>query len=590
MADLKIDDLSISIAEAVQFAQRLATPAHAGRKGEDAAKPNFQRLGAGLELARDSLSYLEKELNTESKRRMLSTAALSSIYEILAGFDEVFLRRVEAVENVHDNGSIVSKDLDEFVASTLLAQLDKVQSRVLLMSAVILYAEQIQKGESESVRQRQQNEIRALLYGEITARDIVIPKPDAIDGPSPDLAQETGPPPRYQSDSTRITETRKKAGPIIVGVDFGATSSAVAFALAKSSKQEPKVLDGWPKFVQQTTDGVPREQQIQSTVFYNQYLRVVGWGEDEHEAAMPYMKHTGLGRLRYLRPGVQQVQDFKSGLAPLEDIYLFLPVGKSTADVAADYLWHLRQSACSQIEEQLDIESGGAQGSRHYVMSVPASWDEKAQKSLVEVAQRAGFWINSDVDEFALIPGPEAAVLHADSIDPSAFELGDNVLVVDSGCHLVESVTYLVKSKDPLRLERYSTTSVASCGSAEVIRRFMAIVESKIKKMGLSDHKLMRSRIRPKCKFYFQIQVLLELGSPHFPPADVPGGFWAVNLGWEVDFPEADFEDGYMMFSEEEIYSCFDPVVDRTLELIEEQVTAVRGQNKELKVRKNSAS
>jgi hypothetical protein len=239
---------------------------------------------------------------------------------------------------------------------------------------------------------------------------------------------------------------------------------------------------------------------------------VVGWGEDKYKAVVPYRENSGPGRLRHLRPGVRPVQGFKSGLAPPGDVSLHLPLGKSTADVAADYLWHLRQSACLQIEHQLGVESGGAQGSLRYVMTVPASWDDEAQKRLLEVAKMAGFWINSDSDELVPVPGPEAAILYADSIDPSAFEVGDNILVVDCGSHLVESVTYQVKSKDPLDLERYTSASVAFCGSAEVIRRFMTIVESKIKKLGLSDHKIMKSGIRPKCRF-----ILLSESNPARP-------------------------------------------------------------------------
>lgn len=74
-------------------------------------------------------------------------------------------------------------------------------------------------------------------------------KPDATDRPSPDLAQDTGSPgpPTKPWDSTRrITET-EKSNPIIVGIDFGATSSAVAFALAKSNNQEANMLNRWPE-------------------------------------------------------------------------------------------------------------------------------------------------------------------------------------------------------------------------------------------------------------------------------------------------------------------------------------------------------
>lgn len=591
MADLKIEDLSIRIAEAVQLAQQLAKRAHLGRTGGD-GKNNFQRLGIGLDLARDTLSYLKIELDAEPKRRMLSTTALGSIYEILAVFNAVF-RRIEAFENARDDGSIKNKAMENSQAEDMLAQLDKLKCRVLLLSAVMLYAGQIRRGESKSARQKQQKKIQALLYGDISEENAAVLKLDASDSPSPDLAQDPGSLRRSTdlSDFTRTITGMRKTTTVIVGIDFGATSSAVAFALVKGGKQEPKVLDGWPESVRQSIDGVPREQQIQSTVYYDQYLNVVGWGEEKFEAVSSYSGHTRPGRLFYLRPGVQRIQGFKLGLASPGDINLYLPPGKPTADVTVDYLLHLRQSACLQIEDRLSKEMGRAQISLQYVIAVPAFWDEQCQKKLLEVAKMAGFCINADINELALIPGPEAAIIYAESIDPSAFRVGDNILVVDCGGNLVESVTYIVKSKDSLRLERYTSPCVAFCGSAEAMRRFMTTVERKIKKTGLSDHKIMKSRIRPKCRFYFQSQIMLQFGSPNFQPsASIPRGLWAVDVGWEADFPEADIEDGYMMFSEEEIYSCFDPVVDRTLELIGEQVAAVRAQHKDLQVRTDPSS
>jgi hypothetical protein len=114
----------------------------------------------------------------------------------------------------------------------------------------------------------------------------------------------------------------------------------------------------------------------------------------------------------------------------------------------------------------------------------------------------------------------------------------------------------------------------------------MSIVESKIKKLGLSDLTVAKSRLRARCRLQFERHIKLEFGRPDFqPPQGIPRGVWAAYVGGEAEFPEADLEEGYMMFSNEEIYSCFDPVVDRTIELIENQIAAVRAQNKGLQVR-----
>lgn len=62
------------------------------------------------------------------------------------------------------------------------------------------------------------------------------------------------------------------------------------------------------------------------------------------------------------------------------------------------------------------------------------------------------------------------------------------------------------------------------------------------------------------------------------------GQKWAVDVGIEAEFPEADIEEGYMVFNNEEILICFEPVVDRILELIRNQIFAVQRQNKQLQV------
>ncbi|KFY98437.1 hypothetical protein V498_01465 [Pseudogymnoascus sp. VKM F-4517 (FW-2822)] len=596
MSGHKIEDFTLSIHRAFQLVQQLSKRAHASQN----AKVNLQRLVNGLRFTTDSLNYFKEEFGAEKYKTLLSTAGLNSTEEILAEFDAVVGEVEEVVEYAQDDEPVDCMDLWESTANALLVQLDGVNSRVLLMSKVICYAAQIQAGESESILQRQEGDIRALLD-----RETIIDKDHeasaskhtttvsqvansfrslGFKGQSNEEAQDASSPeaPTNTPDSQRVVTKSKKKTDLVVGIDFGGTSSAAAFALADSNKQEPKVLDRWPESVQWSIDGVPRGSQIQSTLYYHPSLKVAGWGKDKYEAVSAYTTSYGQTFGRQPKPGIQAFRDIKSGLVKDVDIHFPLPHGRSAADLAADYLWHLRQSASLQIKDHLGVDSDRAQANIRYVITVPASWDEKAQKELHKVAKMAGFWIQSNVRP-ALVQGPEAAMLYVDSIDSSAFGVGDNVLVVDCGGHLVEAVTYEIKSKDPLRYGKCTAVSAASCGSAEVTRRFMSIVESKIKKMGLSDYNRAKTRVRAKCRSQFEKYVKLEFGRPDFhAPPDIPRGCWAADVGLEIEIPEADLEEGYLMFSDEEICSCFDPVIERTMELIGDQVTAVRAQNKEL--------
>jgi len=51
------------------------------------------------------------------------------------------------------------------------------------------------------------------------------------------------------------------------------------------------------------------------------------------------------------------------------------------------------------------------------------------------------------------------------------------------------------------------------------------------------------------------------------------------------EFLQADMEKGYMTWTNEEIFQCFKPVIDRAIKLIGNQITAVRAQGKSLQVR-----
>lgn len=67
------------------------------------------------------------------------------------------------------------------------------------------------------------------------------------------------------------------------------------------------------------------------------------------------------------------------------------------------------------------------------------------------------------------------------------------------------------------------------------------------------------------------------------------GQKWAVDVGIESVWPEADIDEGYMVFTNDEIQKCFEPVIGRILELMKNQVLAVQSQYKTLGVRTTEA-
>lgn len=62
------------------------------------------------------------------------------------------------------------------------------------------------------------------------------------------------------------------------------------------------------------------------------------------------------------------------------------------------------------------------------------------------------------------------------------------------------------------------------------------------------------------------------------------GQVWNVDVGIESEFPGAGIKDGYIAFSNEDIYACFEPVLTRILKLTQDQIASVQRSHKIVKV------
>ncbi|KAJ0418451.1 hypothetical protein BJY00DRAFT_179334 [Aspergillus carlsbadensis] len=368
--------------------------------------------------------------------------------------------------------------------------------------------------------------------------------------------------------------------PVIIGVDFGGISSSAAFALDNNNGKNPelKVLDQWPRATPRFLEQVLENAEIESIVYYDQTFKVTGWSD--HEDAV-------ITRQDRVKPGLYVLRNFKSELFPPEDYPEELKAtirvpGKTAEDITVDYLRHLRASVLLQVQQQLEKLKRG-RGSLRVTITTPSFWNEEAKARFRETATNAGFAAEPD-EKLDLISGLEAATLHAEFMQPAVFLVGETFLVVDCGGHVVEAAAFEVQAKNPSRLKKRTKVSASSCGSAEVTRRFLNIMNGKIDRTGIPSSKVWAKRgMRHRCRNQFETEVLLELGKVTFqPPSEDLSGFWVADVGVEIDCPEADLTEGYMSFSEDEVYSCFDFAVERTLELVKEQIAAVHAQGLQL--------
>jgi hypothetical protein len=154
----------------------------------------------------------------------------------------------------------------------------------------------------------------------------------------------------------------------------------------------------------------------------------------------------------------------------------------------------------------------------------------------------------------------------------------DAVLIVDCGGGTVDLIAYEVEEEQPFSVAECTAGSGDSCGSTALNRNFSNILRAKIRKMKLPDGSKTAGKVYAKCIMDFENRIKADFRNN--------GQKWAVDVGIEAEFPEAGIEEGYMTFTNEEILQCFEPVVNRILELVRNQIIAIQAQNRSLQVSK----
>ncbi|KAK6607702.1 hypothetical protein H4I96_03937 [Botrytis cinerea] len=377
--------------------------------------------------------------------------------------------------------------------------------------------------------------------------------------------QAAGPQYGARNNAVEVEGAGKSKAQLIVGIDFGTTFSGVAFAFATNTEAKEDIITEWPGA------GSYTKQKIPTVLYYDQYQKVVGWGPDIADALAP----TG-----YPKPGVQKVEWFKlqlmlSGNTYIDPINLPpLPPGKSEIDVAADYLFKLRQAMRNQLQKTLGEVFNREERNIRYYLTVPAIWNDAGKAATRAAAIQAGFLRDENDNRLTLITEPEAAALFCSKAGLLNLKIHDAVLIVDCGGGTVDLIAYEVEEESPFTVSECTAGSGDSCGSTALNRNFSNILRTKIRKMKLPEGSKTAGRVYAKCIMDFENRIKADFRNNNQK--------WAVDVGIEAEFPEAGIEEGYMTFTNEEILQCFEPVVNRILELVRNQIIAIQAQNRTL--------
>ncbi|EGY19895.1 Hsp70-like protein [Verticillium dahliae VdLs.17] len=362
------------------------------------------------------------------------------------------------------------------------------------------------------------------------------PPPQQQQQQGPPLGQQYPPRPVQGPGASEVEGSSRNKAQLIVGIDFGTTFSGVAFAFATNNEAKEDIITEWPGA------GSYTKQKIPTVLYYDQYQKVVGWGPDIADALAP----TG-----YPKPGVQKVEWFK--------LQLMLS-GNTRCD-----LRYKRPSGEVFNREERNIR---------YYLTVPAIWNDAGKAATRAAAIQAGFLRDENDNRLTLVSEPEAAAIFCSKTGLLNLKVHDAVLIVDCGGGTVDLIAYEVEDENPFTVAECTAGSGDSCGSTALNRNFSNILRTKIRKMKLPDGSKTAGRVYAKCIMDFENRIKADFRNN--------GQKWAVDVGIEAEFPEAGIEEGYMTFTNEEILQCFEPVVNRILELVRNQIIAIQAQNRTL--------
>ncbi|KAH6622583.1 hypothetical protein F5144DRAFT_622756 [Chaetomium tenue] len=371
--------------------------------------------------------------------------------------------------------------------------------------------------------------------------------------PPPTILQTPSP------STTQASQTRH----LVVGVHFGTVQTAVSFALATNPIVEEGVIDKWPN-----RSGTKIDSTVPSVLYYDPEptRTIAGWGYDIEDALSP----SG-----YPKPGIEKSQWFILGLMNPHRTYIDAmkipspPTGKSPMDVVVDYLSKLHDAIWSILRSSFDMEEMQIR----WWFAIPPVWDGLGGAPLRASTLRAGFIRDENDDKIFFVTEPVATLLYCCKtllINPQP---SDTFLVVVASAGAVDLAAYEVIKGNPLDLKQLTTPSGDFCGSTAVMRNFSNLLQTRIKKLDLSKGSKIAGRIYAKGIIDFNTRIKHSFSDD--------GSTWAVNVGLSVDYPDVgiDRESGCMAVTNKLMRACFNPPVDRVIELITDQLSSVRKQH-----------
>ncbi|KAK9600490.1 hypothetical protein V6Z92_000566 [Aspergillus fumigatus] len=274
----------------------------------------------------------------------------------------------------------------------------------------------------------------------------------------------------------------------IVAVDFGTTSSAVAYTALRPGEDRTMVdihqisSISWYPGSGEKERGLTTEVPTETCYPLNARPRQADSAEAmDVDPPARSGANLSLGLLLdktdYTRELREQLQATAENLAELGII-------NDSMDLIVDFLSHLLAHTKAQL---ISLHMFNDNDSVEWVLCVPVVWRRRAvrkmQDALIEASRRSlfGRTISNSVENLYIVSKPEAAAAHV-LASTREVKAGDTFMVLDAGGGIVDAVIYKLRNTEPLQLEKEAVKPEgALCGSSYLNERCEEILRDRLK-------------------------------------------------------------------------------------------------------------
>ncbi|KAL9622722.1 MAG: hypothetical protein Q9160_003032 [Pyrenula sp. 1 TL-2023] len=273
---------------------------------------------------------------------------------------------------------------------------------------------------------------------------------------------------RRPSDQIHVPDSAQEEC-FVVGIDFGATFSALAYTRVNHKAFLEKRLDPIPSNQYKTLNKFDHSPDTSATVssslLYNEGTPGNGpvkWGYGTDYQRIPHPKnHWKVSCPKMLLSSQPKHKAFVRSMKRIGR-----KVQRDGIEMVTDFLKALKAKFESEIRSQnkhfIDMP-------RYYYCGYPPGWKPEETAKLSLACLKAG------LDDIRMVSEPEAAanaLLADDSFNRQNLERGDGILVVDAGGMTVDTIVYeIVQTRPSFATREVMVGDSANCGSAFINTR-----------------------------------------------------------------------------------------------------------------------